>query len=267
MKLMERPSDDPRLPPEIIEQYSAWAFTPVSIHPGRSVMYRLSRGAESRLLKVVRKGSFPSAEGEAQRTIWARAHVPVPEILQLGVTADTTWFLARAIEGDDATHERFRSDVPALVRRIAVALRHFHSMPVDACPFSFRLDASLQHAEKRLRDGEIDPARDFHSEHANLSADAAVRKLIATRPATEDVVVCHGDCCVPNILFHGNTLAGFVDLGELGTADRWWDLAVATWSLTWNFGPGHEPLFLDAYGVELDEPRSRYYRLLYDVVS
>jgi kanamycin kinase len=255
------------LPPEIIDQYSSWAFTPVSIHPGNSVMYRLSRDAESRFLKVVRKSWFPSAEGEAERTIWARAHIPVPEILQFGVTADTTWFLSRAIPAEDATHERFRSDVPGLVRRLAAALRRVHSIPVDGCPFSFRLDAALQHAEQRLRDGEIDPARDFHVEHASLSADAAVRKLIATRPATEDLVVCHGDYCVPNILFHNDTLAGIVDLGELGTADRWWDIAVATWSLTWNFGAGYETIFLDSYGADLDEARCRYYRLLYDVVS
>jgi kanamycin kinase len=230
-------------------------------------MYRLSDDTESRFLKIVRKGSFPSAEAEARRAMWARAHIPVPEILKFGVTADSTWFLSRAITGNDATDERFRSDVPGLVRRLAVALRQFHSMPVDACPFSFRLDAALQHAQRRLRDGEIDPARDFHVEHANLSADAAVRKLTATRPATEDLVVCHGDYCVPNILFHSNTLAGFVDLGELGTADRWWDISVATWSLTWNFGPGYEAIFLDAYGIDLDEARCEYYRLLYDVVS
>ena len=58
-----------------------------------------------------------------------------------------------------------------------------------------------------------------------------------------------------------------MDLAELAVADRWWDIAVATWSLTWNFGPGYEATFLEAYGVDLDDARCRYYRLLYDVVS
>jgi kanamycin kinase len=254
-------------PPEILDQYSSWVFTQVSIHQGKSVMYRLSRDAERRFLKVVRKGWFPSAEAEAKRAIWASTHIPVAEILEFGVTDEATWFLSRALAGSDATDGRFRADVPGLVRRLAAALRRLHSIPVDPCPFSFRLDAALQHAEQRLRQGEINPDRDFHVEHANLSAEGAVRKLIATRPATEDLVVCHGDYCVPNILFDNTTLAGFVDLGELGTADRWWDIAVATWSLTWNFGPGYETLFLDSYGVDLDDARCQYYRLLYDVVS
>jgi kanamycin kinase len=264
---MELPSPPLKLPPEISDEYSSWDFTPVSLHPGNSVMYRLSRNAESCFLKVVRKGWFPGADAEAKRIIWARAHVPVPEVLEFGVTDDTTWFLSRAIPGDDATAERFRVDLPGLVRRLAIALRRLHSIPVDACPFSFRLDDALQHAEHRLRHGEIDPPRDFHTEHAHLSAEAALRQLIAARPPSEDLVVCHGDYCVPNILFHGDALAGFVDLGELGIADRWWDLAVATWSLTWNFGPGYESMFFDSYGVDLDADRCQYYRLLYDVVS
>jgi len=52
---------------------------------------------------------------------------------------------------------------------------------------------------------------------------------------------------------------------ELGVADRWADLAIATWSTTWNYGPGWETPLLDAYGVAPDPERSRYYRLLWDL--
>ena len=242
-------------------------FEPVSVHPGNSVMYRLSYEADVRFLKVVRKGWFPSAEAEAIRTLWVRTYIPVPEIIDHGVTDDTTWFLSGALEGDNATSQHFRSDLLGLVHRLGAAIRQLHSIPRADCPFSFDLESALDHADQRLRQGQIDPARDFHPEHGGLSAEAAVRRLIASRPDSEDLVVCHGDCCAPNILFRGSELAGFVDLGEMGVADRWWDLAVATWSLTWNFGAGYEAAFLESYGVEMDEHRMQYYRLLYDVVS
>ena len=86
-------------------------------------------------------------------------------------------------------------------------------------------------------------------------------------PSHEELVVCHGDFCVPTILFNGGALKGFVDLGELGVADVWWDLAVATWSLEWNLGPGFDVLFLKEYGRRVDSEKIQYYRLLYDVVS
>jgi kanamycin kinase len=53
-----------------------------------------------------------------------------------------------------------------------------------------------------------------------------------------------------------------VDLGELGIADQWADLAVATWGTEWNYGPGWDGLLLDAYGAPPDTERTRYYRLL-----
>ena len=56
-------------------------------------------------------------------------------------------------------------------------------------------------------------------------------------------------------------------LGLLGTADRWADLAVASWSVGWNYGPGWEGLLLSAYGVRPDAERTRYYRLLWDLSS
>ncbi|WP_432535190.1 hypothetical protein [Kineococcus arenarius] len=55
-----------------------------------------------------------------------------------------------------------------------------------------------------------------------------------------------------------------VDLGGLGVADRWADLAVATTGLGWNHGPGWEGVFLDACGVAPDARRTAHYRALWD---
>ena len=45
--------------------------------------------------------------------------------------------------------------------------------------------------------------------------------------------------CAPNtVLDADGTYVGHVDVGRLGVADRWADLAVATWSTEWNYGVG-----------------------------
>lgn len=59
--------------------------------------------------------------------------------------------------------------------------------------------------------------------------------------------------------------SGHVDLGALGVADRWADLAVATWSTSWNYGPGFEDVLLEAYGIDPDPLRTAYHRLLWDL--
>jgi kanamycin kinase len=87
-------------------------------------------------------------------------------------------------------------------------------------------------------------------------------------PPTDKLVVCHGDACAPNTLLAADGhWSGHVDLGMLGVADRWADLAVATWSAEWNYGPGWDGLLLDSYGIRPDPERTRYYRLLWDLSS
>ncbi len=158
------------------------------------------------------------------------------------------------------------ADPRTLVGILADGLRRFHQAPRGECPFPFGLAEALAQVSQRVRAGKIAP-EDMHDEHAHLSPAGALAELQRLRPVSEDLVVCHGDYCLPNVLISGGVATGFVDLGELGVADRWWDLAVGSWSVTWNLGPGWEDEFLARYGVARDESRIAFYRLLYDVTS
>ena len=81
-------------------------------------------------------------------------------------------------------------------------------------------------------------------------------------------MVCHGDACNPNFLLDDvGGFVGYVDVGSLGIADRWADLAPALMSLGWNYGPGWEPAFLEAYGVERDDSKRTFYAALWDGVG
>ena len=74
------------------------------------------------------------------------------------------------------------------------------------------------------------------------------------------------DSCAPNTLITGDgRWPGHVDPGDRGVAERWADLAVATWSTIWNYGPGGEGPPLAAYGIAPDPDRTRCYRLLWDL--
>lgn len=85
-------------------------------------------------------------------------------------------------------------------------------------------------------------------------------------PPVDQLVVAHGDACAPNTLIHADgSFAAHVDLGELGVADRWADLAIAAWSTEWNYGPGFTHLVYEGYGVRPDPERIAYYRLLWDL--
>ena len=230
--------------------------------------WRLARGSETRFVKVAVEGWGPSLSAERARLEWALSRLPVPHVLDGGVDDGVEWLLVGGLPGRDATVHALRRDPATLVPILARGLRAFHETRSDDCPFDFTLDAALGLARQRVEDGLVIPVTDFHAEHRHLTPQEALDHLESNRPDTDDHVLCHGDYCLPNVLIDdAGGVAGYVDLGELGVADRWWDLAVATWSVTWNLGHGWEGSFLDTYGIELDPERSAYYRLMYDMVS
>jgi kanamycin kinase len=115
-----------------------------------------------------------------------------------------------------------------------------------------------------VRDGAVDMG-EWDEEHRKLGVEEALR-VAATPPPIDRLVVCQGDSCTPNTLLSDDgRVSGYVDLGALGVADRWADLAIATWSSVWNYGPGWEERLLEAYGIESDPLRTAYYRLLWDI--
>ena len=255
------------VPEAIVAAYRSWWWTAVSGYP-RQVTWRLERDTTTRYLKVGVAGDYPGLRAEAERICWAQAYLPVPEVIDAGTDGTVEWLVTAALEGRPATDPEL-GEPGDVVQAWAEGLRRFHELaPVGDCPFDFRLDTALDHVRRRVAAGLVDPSEDFNDDHRHLdSAQAAVRRLEQLRPAGEDLVVCHGDYCPPNALLRSSRVVGFVDLGELAVADRWWDVAIGTWSTTWNFGPGLERRFLAAYGADPDPNRQAFYRLLYDLAS
>lgn len=182
---------------------------------------------------------------EAERLRWAAAHLTVPEVLDLGRDDEAAWLVTRAIDATSAVDERWKADPAPSVRAIGAGLRHLHdTLPVDDCPWTWSVEDRL---------GRLQP--EFEHRRADL-ADA---------PAVDRLVVCHGDACAPNTLVDAaGTFTGHCDLAMLGLADRWADLAVASMSLEWNFGPGWEDEFFAAYGIDPDPDRIAYHRELWN---
>jgi kanamycin kinase len=258
-----------RIPPELQSGYEDWKTSVAWNWPGGATTWRLERAdGEVHFAKVAPRGRQPGAQDEADRLRWAIPHLAVPRVVHVGSDETVEWLVTRAINGVDATVHHLFDKPDELVPILATALANFHrSLPVSTCPFDFSAPSALAHVRQRVEAGLV-KHEDFHGEHAHLSPESAVDKLESIAPTTEDLVVCHGDYCLPNVLLDATgAVTGFVDLGALGVADRWWDLAVGSWSVTWNLGDDWEDLFLAAYGVERDDERIAFYRLLYDLAS
>lgn len=183
--------------------------------------------------------------GEVARLTWAHPYTRVPEVIDHGLDDDARWMRTRALDGSSAVDPRWHGDPRPAVVAAGEGLRALHeALPVADCPFEWSTTLRI----------------------ARSGADDDAVAALGPEPEPDRIVVCHGDACTPNTLVADDgRWAGHVDLDALGVADRWADIAVATMSLGWNFGPGWAPLFLDAYGIDPDEDRLRWYRALWNL--
>ena len=142
-----------------------------------------------------------------------------------------------------------------------------HSLPADQCPFDRGLARVLPVARATVAEDRV------HVEFLPLSLQRTTPNRILKQLEDElperiaqersQLVVCHGDLCLPNILIDpvSSQVTGLIDLGRLGTADPYADMALllATHGLP---GPVKRPLaaeydFAQLYGTELDPERRR----------
>lgn len=63
-------------------------------------------------------------------------------------------------------------------------------------------------------------------------------------------ILVHGDACLPNFIFNGDSFSGYIDLADCKLAEREVDLSATVWSLQYNLGSGHGAYFLKKYGYE-----------------
>ena len=200
----------------------------------------------------------------AERLRWLVDRLPVPQVLVYHEDLAHRYLLTTAIPGEDIATLATETDTDTglLVHLLGEGLRQVHSVPIGDCPFDHRLTAEIARVRERVALGLVEEDN-FEPEWLGLSAERLFDMLLDSIPSDEDVVITHGDYCLPNILIDGDQVSGFIDLGAAGVGDRYRDLALAQRSLLRNCGPGWDEAFFAAYGLaEPDEGKLIFYLML-----
>ncbi|WP_169583546.1 MULTISPECIES: aminoglycoside 3'-phosphotransferase [Microbacterium] len=239
---MSIPVDAVAVPERVRSLARGAALAPVWRNDYGGVTFRTDDG---RYIKHGPRNAESSLADETVRLEWAGRFIRVPHVLEAGYDDAFEWLVTRAIPGESAVAPRWIAKPEVAVRAVGEGLRAMHdALPADECPFVWSVPSRLENAARR---------------------GIRVPEPLREPPPIDLLVVCHGDACCPNTLVgdDGRWLA-HVDLGQLGTGDRWADIAVASMSTEWNYGPGWEDALIEAYGIDPDRERLSYYRELWN---
>lgn len=239
---MTIPVDVVAVPERVRDLARGAALVPVWRNNQGGLTFRTN---DDRFIKFGPRNAESSLADETERLEWAGRWIRVPHVLEAGFDDSDEWLVTRAIPGESAVAPSWLAEPATAVRAVGEGLRALHdALPVAECPFEWSVASRIANAEGR-----------------GIRFPDALREP----PPVDLLVVCHADACCPNTLLgdDGRWLA-HVDLSLLGTGDRWADIAVASMSTEWNYGPGWEDALIEAYGVTPDRERLAYYRDLWN---
>lgn len=214
-------------------------------------------------------------DNEYEIVSWLNQQLPLPSIPVYTIENNIAYTLMSRIRGKMLCETGYLKQPELVIDLAAKGLKMMWETDVSNCPCqTSRLTERLKAAEFNVLNGLVDidnTEPETFSTDGFQNPDELLKWLKNNRPQ-EDIVMTHGDYCLPNIFAEENEISGFIDLGKAGPADRWQDIAIAIRSLSHNFDgrySGGTPIFdfqpqmfLDALGIEFDEKKYRYYILL-----
>ncbi|WP_242414691.1 APH(3')-I family aminoglycoside O-phosphotransferase [Sphingomonas panni] len=253
------------VPPGLAALVAGYGWARNRVGESGGAVYRLfgKAGAPDLYLK---QGSGHVADDivdEMARLRWLTGKMPVPRLVGFILTTDGAWLLTTALAGETAWQllERAPERAEQIVDALVELLQRLHAVPVQSCPFDSDIDRRCWLARRRIDAGLVDES-DFDESRAGWSAQQVWDALQCHLPLTPDPVVTHGDFSLDNILVHGGRVTGCIDLGRVGVADRYQDLAILSAGLA-EFGEMLPKRLFARYGIEaVDQARIEAHLLL-----
>lgn len=237
-------------------------WTEVGLGCTAAAVYKFDNGL---YLKTIERDPLDPVFGnlvrEHARLEALSSRVPVPKVIAFEEDGSREFLITTEIPGREACSPATQDVIQTRVGEIARACRRFHDAPTR--DFSFvELARDLRETAARRVALDLVDNSDFDPERRGRSARDLLDELYEISPNSDDVVLTHGDMCLPNVILLGNHLSGFVDVGRSALSDRWRDLALCLRSVDSNWGPGWRDQFLREYGIEIDSTKLRFYTLL-----
>jgi aminoglycoside 3'-phosphotransferase-1 len=169
---------------------------------------------------------------EVVRMRWLGRRLATPQVRGFVLDQAGAWLLMSAVPG--RTAYQLLVDEPsnrhALVDALAEHLLALHAIPTAHCPFDSGHHVRMVLARARIDAGLVDED-DFDDVRKGWSAEQVWESVVELLPLEPDRVVTHGDYSLDNIMMADGRVTGLIDLGRVGVADRYQDLAILASSL------------------------------------
>lgn len=245
---------------QLLEKYHITQVKENNIGLSGDGVYHLI-GEENYYLKI---SSNDEIINEVATYRFLKGKVNVPIVYEFSQVNDKYYLLMSEIKGRMLC-DLLEEDIEGTIIKYATSLRFLHSIPYVGHPNIKDLKQIVEDIKPRLHLIDVDTLEESTKA---IGIEKTYEKLCKFIPNQQNLVLCHGDYCMPNVIVGENI--GFIDMGRSGVDDRYNDISLALRSLKLNLGfvgksytKEYENLFLFTYGIEnIDEEKREFYYLL-----
>ena len=226
---------------------------------------------EDMVLKI--QDTSQELEKEYQFMKWLEPSDLVPKPLCYEEKDGRYYLLMSRMPGKMSCDESYMLQPEVLIQALADGLKALWQTDTADCPVENRLADQLEWAAENIRDGLVDVEEaepDTFGENGFRDPEELLEWLKTHQPE-EELALTHGDYCLPNVFVENGRFRGLIDLGRMGVADRWRDIALCYRSLCHNsdgsyggpvYGEVQPEKLFEILGLKPDWERIRYYILL-----
>ena len=220
-----------------------------------SIVYRIRKKSKVYYLKIA-----DHLSRESMRLDYLQGKISVPEKVFYEKYNNKSYLLTREVKGEMLCSEYFENNPLVGIDIIVEAFNALYNIDYSDCTIDETIDTKIKEIEKNLpniKNSDIDKEYldRFHSKEGIL-------KYLKGNKPKQIIGFTHGDMSLPNIFALNNHFSGLIDVGNAGLSDIYFDLVICEMSIERNYGKEYIDVFYDKLGIEKDEFKSEYYRIL-----
>lgn len=233
----------------------------ISIGCSDSQVFKIKKD-KTYFIKIAKKGMLTS---EYNKLNWLDKRLSVPKIVLYDYTDGVEYLITEALEGEMVCSDYYLDHPDEGLKVIVEAFKNINSVSIDDCPFDVSIDYKISLVEKNLRSGLVGDESLKEETLKKFGSAERLLEYLKNNRFEEEKCFSHGDTSLPNIFAKDGKFEGFIDVGECGIADKWFDLAICEKSIKRNYGEDYISKFYELLDIAPNREKIDYYLVMMEL--
>ena len=230
----------------------------VTIGCSNKKVYKIRKKSKTYYLKIA-----DHLSEESIRLDYLEDKILVPKKMFYEKYNGKSYIVTSSLNGEMLCEEYYVNNPMEGINILVEAFNSIYSIDYSDCVIDETIDVKLKRIEERLN--KIDDKNIKKEIIDRFHTKENIFKYLKGNKPKQIIGFTHGDMSLPNVFGCNGHFSGLLDVDECGISDIYFDLVICEISIERNYGKEYINKFYEALGIEKDEIKSEYYRIMMEL--